>query len=170
MKNEYKLEGCTVYIKAKCKGTEVYILIDPDDLIKVTAFKNTWHVRKMKSGTMYAYGQTWEGRKAINVEMHRFIMNAPQDMDVDHIDGNGLDNRKLNLRNVPHSVNMNNMKLTKANRSGVAGVGWFKQYNQWRARTVWQGKEHHLGYFDDKEEAVQAVRHFKELHGIVHRG
>lgn len=172
MKNTYRVDGDTVYIQGKCKGNVVEFTIDLDDLEKVKAFKNTWHIRLLNNDptTRYVYGQTWVGRKACNVGLHRYVTDAKQGFDVDHIDGDGLNNTKSNLRVVTHAVNCANTRVSKNNTSGVTGVGWFKQYGQWRARTVWQGKEHHLGYFDNKEEAVRAVKHFKELHGIIHRG
>jgi len=76
---------------------------------------------------------------------------------IDHIDGNPLNNRIENLRPCTVSENSCNAKTRKNNSSGIKGVGWFKPKQKWRARISFNKKEHHLGYFDTKEEAEIAV-------------
>lgn len=76
---------------------------------------------------------------------------------VDHINGNGLDNRIENLRACTKSQNMMNMATPKHNTSGFKGVGWSKQMNKWRAHISLDGKLMHLGYFDDIEAAKNIV-------------
>jgi hypothetical protein len=84
-----------------------------------------------------------------------FYMNGimPEDDAIDHINGNGLDNRIENLRDGIN--NSRNMRLMKTNSSGVSGVNWSKSKGKWRAR-IHDGKELHLGYFDDFDSAVAA--------------
>lgn len=90
------------------------------------------------------------------VSLHRFIMNEPVGMDVDHINGNSLDNRRSNLRACTHAQNMQNMKLSKSNKSGYRGVYWDKQCGKWRSRFSANGKMVEVGTFHDKYEAVLA--------------
>lgn len=86
---------------------------------------------------------------------------------VDHINGNGLDNQRSNLRQATHQQNMWN-----ANHSyGVSpykGVHWVANMNKWRARIEVSGKKIHLGYFKTEIEAataynVAASEHFGEF-------
>ena len=54
--------------------------------------------------------------------MHRFVMNAPPNTELDHINGNGLDNRKENLRFTTHKENLRNRRLFQNSISGYKGV------------------------------------------------
>jgi len=79
--------------------------------------------------------------------------------DVDHINGNGTDNRWINLRSVTRVENARNVKLLSSNTSGHAGVGWDVHRNKWRARITVNNKTKHLGRFDRIQEAVDARKH-----------
>ena len=76
------------------------------------------------------------------------------DQDIDHINGDGLDNRIENLRVVGHAINAKNRKIYKNNSTGVPGV--FPVGNRWRVLVRSGGKLNHVGYFDSFEDAVQA--------------
>lgn len=85
---------------------------------------------------------------------------------IDHINGNGSDNRIANLRLADQLKNLKNAKLSTANSSGIKGVGWFRPIGKWRARIRHNGREVSLGYYDDKREAERVVRAARErLHG-----
>lgn len=75
--------------------------------------------------------------------------------EVDHLNGDTLDNRIANLRGTTRAENARNSKRSAANMSGFSGVGFAR--NKWRARAHKDGKEFHIGYFDSKEEAAAAV-------------
>lgn len=90
------------------------------------------------------------------MSMHRFIMDAPKGQQVDHINGNKLDNRKSNLRICSHSENLRNQRKPKDNKSGFKGVSWHKGAKRWCAEIRSNGKRHHLGYFDTAEDAAKA--------------
>lgn len=96
------------------------------------------------------------------VRMHRLVMNCPDDMDVDHIFHNEYDNRKEFLRIVTESQNEMNQKIRINNTSGVPGVSLDKDKSKWRARIRANNKEIHLGYFINKEDAVQARKQGEE--------
>ena len=86
---------------------------------------------------------------------------------VDHINNDPSDNRWINLRLATQSENMRNMKATKANTSGVKGVSWQKNSSKWRAYVILDGKQYHLGLFDDKENAIKARKEAADrLHGV----
>lgn len=122
-------------------------LVDIDDFSKVYDFA-CWSASK--KGYI-------EGRHdKQHYFLHRFIMNCPEDMYVDHISGDVLDNRKSNLRIVTIQQNQMNHKLHSTNTSGVSGVSWNKRSNKWHSRIIYKGKCYHLGYYDDINDAIQA--------------
>lgn len=85
--------------------------------------------------------------------LHRFLMNCPNDMIVDHKNHNPLDNRKDNLRIC--TAQNNSMNISKRNNctSQHKGIDWKKEKNKWRARIKINGKSKHIGYYDSEEEA-----------------
>lgn len=117
-------------------------LIDLEDIEKV----------KDKKWNIHHNGYVMNGTTLF----HRFIMDCPDDMVVDHINHNRLDNRKENLRICTKHQNDMNKKILPNNTSGITGVSWDKRKNKWRARIKYNQKEIHLGYFNTKEEAAEA--------------
>ena len=83
-------------------------------------------------------------------------------MEVDHINHNGLDNRKENLRIVTHKQNKFNNPILSTNTSGVTGVSWSKQKNKWRAYITIDNKQKSLGYYFNKEDAIKARKEAEE--------
>lgn len=90
--------------------------------------------------------------------LHRFIMNPPDDMVVDHINHNKLDNRCENLRICTQHENCLNKSIQCNNTSGVPGVSWSTREGRWKAQIRVDKKDKFLGYFKTKEEAVEARR------------
>ena len=97
------------------------------------------------------------------VYMHRMIMRARKGSLVDHIDGNGLNNRRCNLRVCNHQQNRANV----GPRGGVSRfVGVGRRKDKWVAGIEVRGKRYHIGTFDDEVEAAKARdRKAYELHG-----
>lgn len=91
--------------------------------------------------------------------IHRVIMKPPVGVEIDHIDGNRLNNQKSNLRFATSSQNKINRGARKDNCSGYKGVSWHKQRNRWTARIMVNGKYKHLGLFTDILEAAKAYNH-----------
>lgn len=75
---------------------------------------------------------------------------------VDHVDFNGLNNQKYNLRACTPRQNLCNRRLGKNNTSGYKGVDWRGERNRWRAQIRVNGKKKHLGFFTSKLEAAKA--------------
>lgn len=75
---------------------------------------------------------------------------------IDHIDGDGLNNRVENLRHVSRAENLQNQRRYANNTSGVSGVSWRKDCQKWVAHIRVNHKRIHLGYFADKSEAISA--------------
>jgi hypothetical protein len=85
--------------------------------------------------------------------MHRVIMKASCRFMVDHRNGNGLDNRRANLRLATNAQNARNRKLQVNNTSGVRGVYWCERKQKWRARIKVDNRYIDLGMFTDLEKA-----------------
>lgn len=106
------------------------------------------------------------GGKQKTVRMHRVIMNTPDDMDTDHVDGDTLFNLECNLRVCSTAENARNRGKSKNNTSGYKGVYWHKRIGKWSACLRYYGKLLHLGYYDIPEDAARAYdERAKELHG-----
>lgn len=84
--------------------------------------------------------------------------------DVDHIDGDPANNRWDNLRDVPHSINLQNRrKATKASKSGVLGVHYSTTERRWIAEICVQGKAKRIGRFKTVDDASDAYKRVKRL-------
>ncbi|MEZ2132507.1 MULTISPECIES: HNH endonuclease signature motif containing protein [unclassified Sinorhizobium] len=87
---------------------------------------------------------------------------------VDHENHVRTDNRLVNLREVNHSGNAQNTSLPSDNTSGRIGVYWFKQRRCWYARIKVGDKNHHLGYFSEKQDAITAREKAEKHFGFHH--
>ncbi len=99
--------------------------------------------------------QAWdkEDHRYRTILMHRVIMDAPAGITVDHIDGNGLNNRRLNLRLATYSQNARNRVLRSDNKSGFIGVHFKKREKKWYASL---DKGRRVGPFDSPTAAAHA--------------
>lgn len=104
--------------------------------------------------------------------MHRVILSRMLDRpldekeQVDHINGNGLNNRRENLRLATQSQNQMNTSRNSNNKSGYRGVYWDEQRKKWSAQITADGKYRNLGRFNTPEEAHAAYcEAAKEYHG-----
>lgn len=142
------------YIKVSHK----LALVDDDDYARVTAH-NWW---LLKAG--YAYTQKSMKGKRTTTLIHRLIMNPPKGMEVDHINGDKLDNRKQNLRLCTRSENNMNRKHTGVYR----GIRWTK--NGWQAEIKTNRVYKYLGRFKDPIQAAMAYdKAAKKQHGSFAR-
>jgi len=95
--------------------------------------------------------------KERTVRMHRAILDVPKGKIVDHINHNGLDNRRSNLRVATRRQNSwNKRKRSTSCSSQYKGVTWFKKGGKWQAKIVCKGRWIFLGYFDDENAAARA--------------
>ena len=120
-------------------------MVDDEDYEILSHFH--WQVDRFKTVGCHNGGGS--------ILMHRMIMLAPQGVEIDHIDGNRLNNQKSNLRFATSSQNKINRGPRKDNKSGYKGVSWHKQRNCWAVRLMINGKYQHLGLFQDKHKAAQ---------------
>jgi len=105
-------------------------LVDDEDFDFLNQWK--WQAGKSKESVTYYASRTERGnelQKPVSIKMHRLIMKTPDNMEVDHIDHNGLNNQKSNLRNCTHS--QNHMNKRPHGRSKYLGVSWASDRNKW---------------------------------------
>ncbi len=128
-----------------------------------------WSVLKQPhSKNWYAVRTAWNGNRWHTIRMHRLILEIPLGSECDHINHNGLDNRKSNLRICTHQENMRNMTRHKNSASGIKGVTWDKSKGKWLVQIQIDKKRKFFGRFVDKAKAIQkynemAKKHFGEF-------
>jgi len=133
--------------------------VDPEDYEQLS--KHRWGVRH---GHHVHYAVRWVNRKAIL--MHRQIMKAKKGQIIDHINDDGLDNRRSNLRFCTRSQNSANSRLIRKTYSNLKGVSWDKTNEYWVVRIQKDKKRMFLGCFKDKIEAHKVyVEVAKDFHG-----
>lgn len=140
-------------------------LVDDEDYEGLSRFK--WCAQKSRN-TYYAVRNSSRDTngKGHKIRMHRVIMDTPDGMLTDHIDGNGLNNQRSNLRICTMAENQQNQGKQQHNTSGFKGVSFHTHTKKWRACISVAGKQHYLGYFTTKEEAYEAYcKACIELHG-----
>ncbi len=105
------------------------------------------------------------------VYMHRIIMNPPDGKQVDHINGDGLDNRVENLRIATSSENNYNTGKQSNNTSGYKGVSWHKTRKTWQVLIGVGGRLIRIpGVFNSAEDAARAYDEAaKKYHGVFAR-
>ena len=98
--------------------------------------------------------------------MHRMLALPSPGEEVDHINGDLLDNRRSNLRACSRAENQRNRSCQRNNTSGFKGVRWDSRRGRWRAQLNYFGRQLHLGCFDDPVEAARAYdREARRRHG-----
>ena len=122
-------------------------LVDEQDLAAVLA-AGPWCARRQRH-LWYVARKYLPGRPQL---LHKFLTGWPQ---TDHANGDGLDNRRANLRPADHSQNQAN-RIRLNGTSGFRGVCWHKRKRRWQASLKRDQRRIHLGYFDTPEEAARA--------------
>ena len=138
----------------------LYALVDGADYEQLSLFK--WHVLR-SNNTCYAVHTLKDGRAIL---LHCQIMNPPKCMQVDHINHNGLDNRRHNLRLCTISQNHQNGNSHKDSISKYKGVSWHSDAHKWYA-TIYANKQaNYLGLFNKEIDAAVAYDNkAKEIFG-----
>lgn len=129
-------------------------LVDDEDYLWLSQWK--WTASR-STNTWYVLRKTPRPERKV-IYIHRQIMEAPDGLEVDHRNENGLDNQRSNLRLATHSQNKQNRGPQKNNTSGHKGVTWDKQNQRWRAQIKIGSKVRYLGLFDSPEDAGEAYR------------
>lgn len=128
-----------------------FALVDDNLFDELNQYK--WYAQKGHN-TYYVK----RNKKYNEIYMHRVVLNLEcgDGMIVDHINGNGLDNRKENLRVVTNIENCHNRRIHSHNTSGYTGICWVKRYQKWLAQIVVGGKQVCLGYHSNILDAIES--------------
>jgi hypothetical protein len=138
--------------------------IDKEDYVKIKDFG--WFLREGYAIARVGIRSNLTQVKSSHTWMHRVILGYFGDQEIDHIDCNGLNNRKSNLRLANRTQNTQNAVIRKDSTSGFKGVNYHKRNKRWRARIAVGKKRISLGCYTTKEEANDAVEKArKNLHG-----
>ena len=152
---EHRLDGTTV-IRITCKNGQRYeCFIDTNDFELIN--HHQWRIIPGHR-TLYV-GTNINGS---NVGMHRFIV--PGCDQVDHIDHNGLNNRRCNLRPANHSLNSANARRPRTATSKYRGVSWCPRERKFRVSIKVHQQYKSLGYFDSEEAAAIMYNIFAKLY------
>lgn len=138
-------------------------IIDDEDHERVSRYK--WHAviqfRSDNSRRVYAArGVRKDNGEFVKQYLHRFISDTPDGMGTDHINGNTLDNRRVNLRGCTNAENARNRPRRISSSSKFKGVSRVRGYDRWRAYIKCDGVKKHIGYFDSEEEAARAYNNY----------
>lgn len=136
-------------------------LVDDEDYELVSQYK--W-CAQFDGYNWYAVRQ--DSRKKNNgkqkpIRMHSFLLQPPKGLEIDHINHDGLDNRRSNLHVCSHGENLRNWSKVRG-ISKHTGVSWCNTHKKWKARTNIDGKRTSLGYHSSEEEAIYAINKYKE--------
>jgi hypothetical protein len=127
-------------------------LVDDEDFEYLNQFK--WHIKKDRS-TNYATTNIKHDGGYKTITMHRFILDAIKGVQVDHINHNGLDNQKHNLRLCSNSQNQMNRGYYRNCTSKYKGVSFYKKTKKWKAYIKINGKRINLGYYHCEIDAAK---------------
>lgn len=128
-------------------------LVDDEDYEVLAAL--SWTPAHRGSGVYAVHYKRRKGEPRTCTLMHRLILDAPPGLQVDHANGNTLDNRRSNIRLATRSQNQANSRRTRG-ASRFKGVNWFSPKGCWVAKIGLNQCSRHLGYFADEEAAARA--------------
>ena len=131
----------------------LFVKVDPEDYIWLSQFR--WHC-KVNKDAVYAVRTIQVKGRSQRIFMHRLLMNTPAGMVCDHINHDGLDDRKANLRNCTIAQNNANRRSAANSSSKYIGVSRDKRRNKWVAHIKINGEEKYLGSYDVEEDAARA--------------
>lgn len=141
-----------------------FTLVDDEDYNQLNKYK--WCV--MSQG--YAARGIRISGKSYLVLMHRAILNSPKGFDIDHINGNKLDNRKSNLRVCSHSQNQWNRSKQKNNTSGYKGVYLDRRDGAWYSQVLSRQKDKRIVFSSKRYKTpIEAARAYDRM-ALEHHG
>lgn len=140
-----------------------YAIVDDEDYEWLRQWK--WFAKRDKN-TFYAARLTGKWPKQKTIRMHRQILNVPSNFEVDHVNHNGLDNRRCNIRICTSAQNHHNQLPYKNHSSQYKGVYWSKAKKKWHSSIHSNRKRIHIGYCNNEIDAAKAYdAKAKELFG-----
>ena len=134
-----------------------YALIDDGDYFFIAGYK--WSLHKQTASNIL-YASSWIGKKV--VLMHRLIMGLKKGEELDHIDLNGLNNQKYNLRKCTRQENLRNRLKFRNSTSKFKGVYWDKNRHKWKCQINNDKKQINLGRYKSEIEAAKIYDKYAE--------
>ena len=133
-----------------------FAIVDDADFEWLSQWK--WSATKRSNGIWYAMRNVWNHGNQYRIYMHRLIMDLRRGdrQVVDHINHDGLENCRCNLRVCTQSQNIYNGRKHFDGSSRFKGVSWYKPSGKWTSSICVNGKVKRLGYFDYEVAAMQA--------------
>lgn len=157
----YNTSMANILLRGKRAGMTI---IDDEDYNRLVGYG--W-IHGALGYAIYAIG----GRKNRRMlYLHREVMQAKGGQEIDHVNGDKLDNRKINLRFVNSSQNKMNRKLQSNNISGFRGVYWHAKAGKWAIEIQHNKKKHYLGLHDTKDQAIEIAKDFYQKNNPEYRG
>jgi hypothetical protein len=135
-----------------------FALVDDADFPLLSVHRWNFSPRS-DSGAYATRGCRMDDGRRTTIYMHRQIMDAPRESEVDHVDGDGLNNQRSNLRLCTKSQNIANARF-KTSSTGYRGVYLQKRRGDWQAQATVDGKTVNLGTFKDPVEAAKVRDEF----------
>ena len=130
-------------------------LVDDEDYAELSQY--SWYALKGRHTWYAARNTPTVAGKKTTMRMHRQILGASSERQVDHRDGDGLHNWRTNLRYCTNGQNQSNLHYKKAGcTSRHKGVSWYRRFGKWQAAIRVNGKSMNLGRFDDEDDAARA--------------
>jgi hypothetical protein len=143
-------------LELQLKGKIYEVLLDDEDWERIQPFR--WYIAKSPLEYTPYVVATINGKRTL---MHRFILNAPPELVTDHIDMNGLNNQKSNLRLITRQQNnMGKRKQRSGKSSKFKCVSWNPKRQRWLVQTKVNGKTRYIGLFVDEIDAAKAYDKF----------
>lgn len=149
-RNSYEIKEDKVFITCFNKHGEItgIITIDKEDFDKVAKYQ--WHVENSRPSIKYAQASIPGG----TIRLHKLILSS--NYQIDHINHNGLDNRKSNLRICTNAENNRNKNFKRNPRSGYVGIRYNAKTESYYVRIMVNKKEISLGAYKDLDSAIKA--------------
>lgn len=135
MKNKYELSSDGSHYRIYFRDGS-FFMVDKDDFYRFT--KYSWNLGKRGYPVAHTSRKLPDGHKTITA--HKLVITAPRGMDIDHISGDKMDNRRQNLRVCTHQQNSFNGIKRRTNTSRFIGVSYMKSYGRYEAYV------HHNGH------------------------
>jgi hypothetical protein len=156
-KQAVEVDGETATIVVERRNGDQYRALMDADVLPIMGQYTWWIDMGMGKRSPYAATTAVVAGRSVNLAMHRLILNPGSSLHVDHRDGDGLNNRRSNLRSATVTQNRANELVRRVGTaSQYKGVKWRRQSNGWVAQCVVDGRMKYLGLYDREIDAALA--------------